>query len=202
MSNTLKNGMVSLKKSMTLGGTRNVAMTAVGQVLATNAANPTRPKSTPPVNILSRSTRNIAARGNYWGLAGQTTSGTHLTSCYRTGPVGTLLTRAPFFRLCSLAIDAPELMLVSDFSQTWLMWKRNDDHDDTKKWRWKQPKYYGKVKVNVKTKTTKFKRIFWNMGEVLIGPKLLHCKACEATASSKLVSIPVINIISTAERCS
>ena len=192
MSNTLKNGMVSLKKSMTLGGTRNVAIAAVGQVLATNAADPTRPKSTPPVNILSRSTRNIAARGNYWGLAGQTTSGTHLSSCYRTGPVGTLLTRAPFFRLCSLAIDAPELM-----------WKSNDDHDDTKKWRWKQPKYYGKVKVNVKTKTTKFKRIFWNvLGEVLIGPKLLHCKACEATASSKLVSIPVINIISTAERCS
>ena len=68
MSNTLKNGMVSLKKSMTLGGTRNVAMTAVGQVLAANAADPTHPKSTPPVNILSRSTRNIAARGNYWRI--------------------------------------------------------------------------------------------------------------------------------------
>ena len=57
--------MVSLKKSMTLGGTRNVAMTKVGQVLA-NADDPT--KSTPagqPENI-------AGARGQLLGgLAGQ-----------------------------------------------------------------------------------------------------------------------------------
>ena len=55
--------MVSLKKSMTLGGTRNVAMTAVGQVLA-NADDPTRykidPAGQPATKILRRG-------GNYWG---------------------------------------------------------------------------------------------------------------------------------------
>ena len=61
--NTWKNGMVSLKKSMTLGGTRNVAMTAFRQVLA-NADDPTRykidPAGQPATKILRRG-------GNYWG---------------------------------------------------------------------------------------------------------------------------------------
>lgn len=82
--------MVSLKKSMTLGGTRNVAMTKVGQVLA-NADDPT--KSTPagqPENI-------AGARGQLLGgLAGpakclQQVEITCPPSCYKTGPAGILL---------------------------------------------------------------------------------------------------------------
>ena len=49
---------------MTLGGTRNVAMTAVGQVLRsarlTNAPN----KIDPPVNP---TTKILRGGGNYWG---------------------------------------------------------------------------------------------------------------------------------------